>query len=51
MAHSARAYLRHLSPDIKSCALTMVYDGRWKMVWVEGHRPMLFDQQIDLRGL
>ena len=45
--YSARAYLRHLSPDIKSCALTMVYDGRWKMVWVEGHRPMLFDQQID----
>lgn len=45
--YSARAYLRQISSDIKSCTLTMVYDGCWKMVWVEGHRPMLFDQQSD----
>ena len=45
--YSARAHLRHLSPNIESCALTMVYDGRWKMIWVEGHRPILFDLHTD----
>lgn len=41
--YSARPHLRHLSPDTKSCALTMIFDGRWKMNWVEGHWPMLYD--------
>lgn len=45
--YSAREHLRHLSPDAKSCMLTMVFDGRWKMIWIEGHRPMLFDLQSD----
>ncbi len=45
--YSARPHLRHLSPDAKSCGLTMVYDGRWKMIWVEGHRPMLYDLKGD----
>lgn len=45
--YSARPHLRHLSPDTKSCALTMIFDGRWKMIWVEGHRPMLFDLETD----
>jgi hypothetical protein len=38
---TTRPHLRHLSPNAKSCLLTMVFDGRWKMVWVEGHRPIL----------
>ncbi|WP_299150907.1 sulfatase/phosphatase domain-containing protein [uncultured Tateyamaria sp.] len=45
--YSTRAHLRHLSPNAKSCLLTMVFDGRWKMIWVEGHRPMLFDLETD----
>ena len=45
--YSARPHLRHLSNDTKSCNLTMVFDGRWKMVWIEGHRPMLFDLETD----
>ena len=49
--YSARPYLRHLSPDTKSCALTMVFDGRWKMIWVEGHRPMLYDLENDANEL
>jgi|TARA_B110000208_G_scaffold191514_1_gene258652 arylsulfatase A-like enzyme len=45
--YSARPHLRHLSPDAKSCGLTMVFDGHWKLIWVEGHRPMLYDLEID----
>ncbi len=45
--YSARPHLRHLSPDARSCNLTMVFDGRWKFIWVEGHRPMLFDLDRD----
>ena len=25
----------------------MVFDGRWKFIWVEGHRPMLYDLETD----
>ncbi|MEM7047264.1 MAG: sulfatase-like hydrolase/transferase [Pseudomonadota bacterium] len=45
--YSARPYLRHLSRRIADCKLVMVFDGRWKMIWVEGHRPMLYDLQTD----
>ena len=45
--YSTRPHLRHLSPNAKSCLLTMIFDGRWKMIWVEGHRPMLYDLQTD----
>ncbi len=45
--YSTRSHLRHLSPNAKSCLLTMVFDGRWKMVWVEGHRPILYDLETD----
>ena len=45
--YSARPYLRHLSKDAKSCSLTMVFDGRWKLIWVEGYRPMLYDLKTD----
>lgn len=45
--YSARPHLRHLSDSAKNCLLTMVFDGRWKMIWVEGHRPMLYDLKTD----
>jgi arylsulfatase A-like enzyme len=45
--YSHRKHLRHLSPDVKSCLTTMVFDGRWKMVLVEGYRLMLYDQETD----
>jgi len=45
--YSTRPHLRHLAANAKSCLLTMVFDGRWKMVWVEGHRPMLYDLVTD----
>jgi arylsulfatase A-like enzyme len=45
--YSPRPHLRNLSPDASSCALTMVFDGRWKMIWVEGHRPILFNLETD----
>jgi arylsulfatase A-like enzyme len=45
--YSARPHLRHLSPGTKSCMLTMIFDGRWKMTWVEGHRPILYDLETD----
>ena len=45
--YSARPHLRQLSKDAKSCSLTMVFDGRWKLIWVEGHRPMLYDLKTD----
>lgn len=49
--YSARPYLRHLSPDTKSCKLTMIFDGRWKLIWVEGYRPMLYDLHSDPKEL
>mgnify|MGYP005995715231 FL=1 len=45
--YSSRPFLRHLSPSARTCLLTMVFDGRWKMIWVEGHRPMLYDLDSD----
>ncbi len=45
--YSARPHLRHLSPDAKNCMMTMVFDGRWKFIWIEGHRPMLYDLESD----
>ena len=45
--YSSRPHLRHLSPSAKSCLLTMVFDGRWKMIWVEGHRPILYNLETD----
>lgn len=49
--YSARPHLRHLSPDTKNCNLTMIFDGRWKFIWVEGHRPMLYDLLSDPKEL
>jgi arylsulfatase A-like enzyme len=49
--YSARPHLRHLGQDTKTCGLTMIFDGRWKMVWVEGHRPMLYDLEADPQEL
>lgn len=49
--YSTRPHLRHLSADAKTCALTMIFDGRWKLIWVEGHRPMLYDLETDPKEL
>jgi len=45
--YSARPYINHLANDLKSCMLTMVFDGRWKMTWVQGYRPILYDLETD----
>ena len=45
--YSARPHLRYLAKDTKSCNLTMIYDGHWKLIWVEGHPPLLFDLKKD----
>ncbi len=36
-----------LGRDISDCRAVMVFDGRYKLVHVTGHRPMLFDLQAD----
>lgn len=36
-----------LGTPVPDCRLTMVADGRWKAVFVEGFRPMLFDVDND----
>ncbi len=36
-----------LGTPVPDCRLTMVTDGRWKAVFAEGFRPMLFDLQND----
>jgi arylsulfatase A-like enzyme len=32
---------------VSDCRMTMVFDGRWKYVHVEGLRPMLYDLETD----
>ena len=36
-----------LDQPIADCRMTMVYDGRWKMIRAEGFAPMLFDLHAD----
>ncbi|TBX15057.1 sulfatase-like hydrolase/transferase [Nioella sediminis] len=36
-----------LGRDVQDCRATMVFDGRFKMIEVQGMRPMLFDLQTD----
>ena len=49
--YSARPYLRHLAENARTCALTMIFDGRWKLIWIENHRPMLYDLEVDPKEL
>ena len=41
---AARLALDH---PIGDCRMTMVFDGRWKLIRAEGFDPMLFDLQTD----
>lgn len=45
--YSFRRARRKLGVDIKDANLTMLYDGRWKYIFADGFRPMLFDLQED----
>ncbi|PLS21578.1 alkaline phosphatase family protein [Neptunicoccus cionae] len=45
--YSFRRARRKLGVDVKQANLTMLYDGRWKYIFSEGFRPMLFDLEKD----
>ncbi|WP_069300663.1 alkaline phosphatase family protein [Neptunicoccus sediminis] len=45
--YSFRRARRNLGVDVKDANLTMLFDGRWKYIFSEGFRPMLFDLQED----
>ncbi|MEP1765123.1 MAG: alkaline phosphatase family protein [Sulfitobacter sp.] len=45
--YSMRDVRRRLGVDVKDCKLTMLFDGRWKYVFAEGFRAMLFDLETD----
>lgn len=45
--YSMREARRTLNQDVQDCRLIMIFDGRHKLVHVEGYRPMLFDLETD----
>ncbi len=45
--YSPRVARKYLGQSIKDCKLTMIFDGRYKMIHVEGFRPILFDLHLD----
>ncbi|MBV2358561.1 alkaline phosphatase family protein [Thalassococcus sp. CAU 1522] len=45
--YSMRDVRRRLGVEVKDAKLTMLFDGRWKYIFAEGFRPMLFDLQND----
>ncbi|MGB0411431.1 MAG: alkaline phosphatase family protein [Pikeienuella sp.] len=45
--YSFRQARRRLGVSVADAKLTMVFDGRWKYVFAEHFRPMLFDLQND----
>jgi arylsulfatase A-like enzyme len=45
--YSLRDVRKRLGVEVKDAKLTMVFDGRWKYVFAEGFRPMLFDLETD----
>ncbi|MFD2740682.1 alkaline phosphatase family protein [Sulfitobacter aestuarii] len=45
--YSMRDVRRRLGVSVADAKLTMVFDGRWKYIFAEGFRPMLFDLQND----
>jgi arylsulfatase A-like enzyme len=44
---SMRDVRRRLGVEVKDAKLTMLFDGRWKFVFAERFRPMLFDLRND----
>ncbi|WP_299477144.1 alkaline phosphatase family protein [uncultured Paracoccus sp.] len=49
--YSMRDVRRRLGVEIKDAKLTMLFDGRWKYIFAEGFRPMLFDLESDPQEL
>ena len=45
--YSFRNARRRLGVSIREAKLTMLFDGRWKYIFAEGFRPMLFDLDAD----
>jgi len=45
--YSMRDVRKRLGVAVKDAKLTMLFDGRWKYIFAEGFRPMLFDLETD----
>nr|WP_317626535.1 sulfatase-like hydrolase/transferase [Rhodoalgimonas zhirmunskyi] len=45
--YSMRDVRRRLGVEIRDARLTMLFDGRWKYIFAEGFRPMLYDLETD----
>ncbi|MFG6529713.1 MULTISPECIES: alkaline phosphatase family protein [unclassified Sulfitobacter] len=45
--YAQRDVRKRLGVEVKDAKLTMLFDGRWKYVFAEGFRPMLFDLESD----
>lgn len=45
--YSIKDVRRRLGVTVEDAKLTMLFDGRWKYVFAEGFRPMLYDLQSD----
>jgi len=45
--YSMREVRRRLGVAVKDARLTMLFDGRWKYIFAEGFRPMLYDLEAD----
>jgi arylsulfatase A-like enzyme len=45
--YSMRGVRNRLGLAVRDARLTMVFDGRWKFIWAETFRPMLYDLLTD----
>lgn len=45
--YSMRDVRTRLGVEVADAKLTMLFDGRWKYIYAEGFRPMLFDLEHD----
>ncbi len=45
--YSMREVRRRLGVEVKDAKLTMLADARWKYIFAEGFRPMLFERDTD----
>ena len=45
--YAFRDVRKRLGVEVKDAKLTMLFDGRWKYIFAEGFRPMLFDLVAD----
>jgi len=45
--YSFRQARRRLGVSVADAKLTMLFDGRWKYIFAEGFRPILFDLETD----